>query len=123
MESTIKNLTAKEEVVMNHFWQRGDLFVRELLELYDDPKPHFNTLSTVVRGLEEKGYLSHRAYGSTHQYFAIISQEEFRSQSLKSVIGKYYGNSIFSAVSALVESKELSAEELKELLDLINQEE
>lgn len=123
MESIIKNLTAKEEVVMNHFWQRGDLFIRELLEFYDDPKPHFNTLSTVVRGLEEKGYISHRAYGSTHQYFAIISKEEFRAQSLKSVIGKYYGNSIFSAVSALVESKELGAEELNELLDLVNREE
>ncbi len=123
MERTFKNLTAKEEVVMNHFWQHGDLFVRELLEQYGDPKPHFNTLSTVVRGLEEKGYLSHRAYGSTHQYFAIISKEEFRTQSLKSVIGKYYGNSIFSAVSSLVENKELGAEELKELLDLVNGEE
>ncbi len=107
---------------MTHFWRRGELFVRELLEEYDDPKPHFNTLSTVVRTLEEKGYLAHKSYGATYQYYPIISREEFSALSLKSVIGRYYDNSIFSAVSALVESNELSAEELKELLDLINRE-
>ncbi len=116
----MKKLTVKEEEVMNHFWSRGALFVRELLESYDDPKPHFNTLSTVVRGLEAKGYLSHKAYGMTHQYFAVISKEEFREISLKSVIGKYYNNSIFSAISSLVESREICADELKELLEMVN---
>lgn len=90
---------------------------------YDDPKPHFNTLSTVARGLVEKGYLAHRKFGMTHQYYPVISAEEFRAQSLKSIIGKYYDNSLLSAVSALVESKEVSTEELNELLALINREE
>lgn len=105
---------------MECFWSRGPLFIRELLESYDEPKPHFNTLSTVVRGLEAKGYLSHKVYGTTFQYYAKFSKEEFGDHSLKSVIGKYYGNSIFSAVSSLVESKELRAEELNELLEMIN---
>ena len=61
MERDTMKLTVKEEEIMNLFWERGALFVRELLENYDDPKPHFNTLSTIVRGLEEKGFLTHKA--------------------------------------------------------------
>ena len=55
----MKGLTSKEEEIMNYFWHKGPLFVKELLDFYDEPKPHFNTLSTIVRGLEEKGYVSH----------------------------------------------------------------
>lgn len=117
-EKTLR-LTAKEEEVMLQFWSRGDLFVRELLATYPDPKPHFNTVSTVVRGLEEKGFLSHRAYGGTYQYFAAISLDEFKAQSLKGFIGKYYNNSIISAVSALVDSKAISCDELSELMKLV----
>lgn len=112
-------LTAKEEEVMNFFWASEGLFVRELLKNYDDPKPHFNTLSTIVRTLEDKGFLSHKSFGNTHQYYATISKEQFKEHSLKDVIGKYYDNSIFSAVSALVERKELSVEQLRELIDLV----
>lgn len=108
---------------MNLFWRRGDLFVRELLDDYDDPKPHFNTLSTVVRGLVEKGYLAYRQFGASHQYYPIVSIEQFKAKSLKGIIGKYYQNSILSAVSALVDNNEVSDSELKELLELINREE
>ena len=69
----MKGLTSKEEEIMNYFWHKGPLFVKELLDFYDEPKPHFNTLSTIVRGLEEKGYVSHKAYGKTYQYFAVVS--------------------------------------------------
>lgn len=119
MEQEYIKLTVKEEEIMNLFWGNGDMFVRELLELYSEPKPHFNTLSTIVRGLEEKGMLSHKAFGNSHQYFAAISKDEFKERTLKDVIGKYYNNSIFSAVSALVEKKALSAKELKELINLV----
>ncbi len=117
-EKTLK-LTAKEEEVMMHFWSRGNMFVRELLTLYPDPKPHFNTLSTVVRGLEEKGFIAHKDYGATYQYYAAISLDEFKARSLKGLIGKYYNNSITSAVSALVESKAITSDELSELLELV----
>ena len=60
----MKRLTAKEEEIMGWFWQKGPLFVKELLEYYEEPKPHFNTLSTIVRGLEEKGFLAHKNFGS-----------------------------------------------------------
>lgn len=61
----MKRLTAKEEEIMGWFWQKGSLFVKELLEYYEEPKPHFNTLSTIVRGLEEKGFLAHKNFGNS----------------------------------------------------------
>ena len=64
----MKRLTAKEEEIMGWFWQKGPLFVKELLEYYEEPKPHFNTLSTIVRGLEEKGFLAHKNFGNSYQY-------------------------------------------------------
>lgn len=117
-EKNIK-LTAKEEEIMNLFWTEGAKFVRELLDFYPEPKPHFNTLSTIVRGLEEKGFLSHHAYGTTFQYYPVVSKEEFKKSTLKGVIQKYFNNSVFSAVSALVQEERLSAEELKKLMDQI----
>lgn len=112
----MKGLTAKEEEIMGFFWEKGPLFVKELLAFYSDPKPHFNTLSTIVRGLEEKGYLSHEAFGNTYRYFAIVSNDEFRSRTLKGVISKYFNNSYLSAVSSLVKKEEISVDELKQLI-------
>ncbi len=64
----MKRLTVKEEEIMGWFWQKGPLFVKELLEYYEEPKPHFNTLSTIVRGLEEKGFLADKNFGNSYQY-------------------------------------------------------
>src|SRR5690554_6894141 len=82
----IRELTIKEEEVMQYFWEYGPLFVKQLVEKYPDPKPHFNTLSTYVRSLEEKGYLSHDVFGTTYRYFSIINEEEYRKGNLKSVV-------------------------------------
>ena len=102
----MKRLTAKEEEVMGRFWEKGPLFVRELLSFYDDPKPHFNTLSTVVRGLEEKGFVSHKAYGNTYQYYATVSRDDYRRGTLGGV----------GVVSTLVQEEKISVEELKALI-------
>ena len=115
----MKGLTAKEEEIMGFFWEKGPLFVKELLAFYSDPKPHFNTLSTIVRGLEEKGYLSHEAFGNTYRYFAVVSNDEFRSRTLKGVISKYFNNSYLSAVSSLVKKEEISVDELKQLIQAV----
>lgn len=74
---------------MRCFWTRGPLFVRELVALWPEPKPHFNTLSTMVRGLEAKGYVGHKAYGGTYQYYPLVSEEEFSRKTLKGVVSKY----------------------------------
>lgn len=117
----MKGLTAKEEELMGHFWEKGPLFVKEMVEFYDEPKPHFNTLSTIVRGLEEKGYLSHRSFGNTYQYFPVVSEEEFRKGTLKKVISKYFNNSYLNAVSSLVKEERISVEELKQLIQEVEQ--
>ena len=112
----MKRLTAKEEEVMGWFWEKGPLFVRELLSFYDEPKPHFNTLSTVVRGLEEKGFVGHKAYGNTYQYYALVSRDDYRKGTLRGVISKYFDNSYLGVVSTLVQEEKISVEELKELI-------
>ena len=112
----MKTLTGKEEEVMGFFWEKGPLFVRQIVELYEEPRPHFNTLSTIVRGLEEKGYLSHTAFGNTYRYFPVVSREEFKRRTLKGVISKYFNNSYLDVVSSLVKEEELSLDELKELV-------
>ncbi len=111
-----KALTTKEEEIMGFFWEKGPLFVKEMLAFYADPKPHFNTLSTIVRGLEEKGYVAHRAFGNTYQYYAVVSEDDFHKCTLRQVICKYFNNSYLSAVSSLVKEEKISLEELKQLI-------
>ena len=112
----MKRLSAREEEIMGFFWEKGPLFVKEIVGLYDEPRPHFNTLSTFVRALEEKGYLSHRTFGNTYQYYAVVSRDEFKKKTLKSVISKYFNNSYLGVVSSLVKEEEISLSELKELI-------
>ena len=104
----MKGLTAKEEEIMGFFWKKGPLFVKEMLAFYDEPKPHFNTLSTIVRGLEDKGFLAHKTYGNTYQYYATVSAEDFHKGTLK--------NSYLSAVSSLVSEEDISLDDLKQLI-------
>lgn len=113
----MKELTAKEEEVMRFFWDNGALFVKQLIERYPDPKPHFNTLSTYARILEEKGFLSHEALGASYRYFATISEEEYRNGTLKNVVKKYFDNSYLSVVSSLIKEQDISVEEIRKLLD------
>lgn len=113
----MKELTVREEEIMRYFWDQGALFVRQLVEMYPYPKPHFNTLSTYVRALEEKGLLSHESFGSTYRYFPVISENEYKSRTLKNVVKKYFDNSYLSVVSSLIREKNLSVEEVRRLLD------
>lgn len=115
----MKRLTKKEEIIMEHFWEKGSLFVRELRELYPEPKPQFTTLSTQVRNLESEGFIDHKSYGPTYQYFAKVTREEYKQHSLIGVIDKYFDNSYIKAISALVKEDRVSVDELKELIDMI----
>ena len=115
----MKRLTRKEEIIMEYFWEKGPLFVRELRELYPEPKPQFTTLSTQVRNLEVEGFIDHKSYGPTYQYFAKVTREEYKQHSLIGVIDKYFDNSYIKAISALVKEDRVSVDELKELIDMI----
>lgn len=114
-------LTEKEMTIMKMLWEHGPLFVREMLMHYPDPKPHFNTVSTLVRILEEKGRVAHETFGSTYRYHAVTRQEEMRDRSLKQVITDYFNNSYKSAVSALVEEEKISLDELKEIIKMVEE--
>ena len=109
-------LTPKEEEVLSYFWSKGPLFVRELLDFQDEPKPHYNTLSTIVRSLEEKNYIAYKVFGNTHQYYASVSEDDYRKNSLKQVVTKYYDNSYTRVVSTLIEEESLTVEELQDLI-------
>ncbi len=115
----MKKLTKKEEEIMNLFWENGAMFVRELLEHYDEPKPHFNTLSTMVRSLEANGFVNHKAYGNTYQYYPVVTREEYAGSTFKGLISSYFNNSYLSAVSSLVKEEKITVEELKELIEQI----
>lgn len=119
----MKKLTRREEEIMNLFWNKGAMFVRELVELYEEPRPHFNTLSTMVRTLEANGYLSHKAYGNTYQYYPVVTREEYAGSTFKGLISNYFNNSYLSAVSSLVKEEKITVEELKELIEQIEKDE
>ena len=112
----MQKLTNKEEELMLMFWERGPMFVKDIVPLYDEPKPHFNTISTMVRTLESKGFVEHEAFGNTYRYRPIISQEEFSKGVLGNVVTRYFENSYRQVVSALIEEEKISIEELEELI-------
>lgn len=102
---------------MERFWSHGPMQVRELQTYYDEPQPHVNTLATLVKILEEKGFLTHRALTARcFEYAPTLSRDDYKGGSLANVVNKFFGHSYLSAVSALVKSEKISVEELKELI-------
>ncbi len=112
----MKHLTNREEEIMDIFWEKGSLYVKEIVDELADPKPHYNTISTIVRGLEEKGFVGHEQFGNTYRYMAVISREEFSKNTLKNMVGKYFDKSYSSVVSMFVQEEKISLEEIKELI-------
>lgn len=112
-------LTEKEAYIMTLLWEHGAMSVRAMLDYYPQPKPHFNTVSTTVRILEEKGYVAHYAKGGTYEYYATVAASEFRRQSLSDVVRNYFSDSYKLAVSALVEDEKISVDELRELIAMV----
>lgn len=118
-QETMKRLTTKEKEIMDLYWEHGPLFVKELLEYYDEPKPHFNTVSTTVRILEKKGFLGHKQFGTSFQYFPTVTEKEYGRSSLTTIVKDYFNDSYLSAVSSFVKDEKISVEELKELIERI----
>lgn len=115
----MKHLTNREEEIMEIFWKKGSMFVKGVIKLLADPNLHYNTISTIVRGLEEKDFLDHEQFGNTYRYFPIITREEFSKNSIKNLVSKYFNTSYASVVSMFVEEKEISTKEIKELIEQV----
>lgn len=115
-------LTPREEEVMCMLWENGPQFVRELVARFPDPKPHFNTVSTIIRTLADKGYVDHESVGGSFRYYAKESKDTFRQISFMQLVKNYFNNSYLGAVSNLVEEEKISVDELKELISMIEKE-
>jgi predicted transcriptional regulator len=115
----MQKLTNKEEEIMHILWKLKKAFVKEVMAEITDDQPHYNTLSTIIRNLEDKGYVSHNAYGNTHQYFPIIALEDYRKEFMTTAIENYFNNSYKNMVSFFAEEEKISADELREILEII----
>ncbi len=116
-------LTNKEEEIMHILWKLKKAFVKEILGEITEESLHYNTVSTIVRNLEEKGYVSHQAFGKTHQYFPVLSKEVYKKQFMNTATQKFFDNSYKSMVSFFAKEEKISAEELREILELIEKKE
>src|SRR6056297_3304947 len=114
----MKKLTRKEEEVMKILWRLKKAFVKDIIEKYDDPKPHYNTISSLVRLLQNKGIVGYNQYGNTYQYYPLVTKEEYRRSFMKQVVNDYFDNSYKSAVAFFVKENDLSPEELEELIKM-----
>jgi BlaI family transcriptional regulator, penicillinase repressor len=115
----MQKLTNKEEEIMHILWTLEKAFVKDVLAEIIEEKPHYNTLSTIIRNLEEKGYVSYNAFGKTHQYFPIISKEVYRKRFMNSAIDNYFNSSYKNVVSFFAKEEKISVQELKEIISLI----
>lgn len=113
----IPSLTKAEEQVMQYLWKIGKGFLKEILEAFPEPKPHTNTVSTILKGLKEKDFVDYNVFGRQHEYFPLISQEQYSGKSIKSLVKSYFSGSYRNAVSFLVEKNEMSVEDLEMLLN------
>lgn len=116
----MEKLTAKEEEVMQVLWKLEQAYVKDMIPYFENPPLHYNTVSTIVRNLEEKGFVGHRAYGNTHEYYPIIEKEAYQNKYvLKRVIADYFDNSYKNLVSYFAQNDKISADELREILAMI----
>lgn len=109
-------LTNKEEEIMQIIWRLEKAFVKDVLAEIKTDTPHYNTLSTIIRNLEDKGYLSYTAYGKTHQYFPIVSKEAYKDRFINTAIANYFNNSYKNVVSFFAKEEKISVDELKDII-------
>jgi len=114
----MKLLTRKEEELMNILWNLKKGFVKDIVAEYPNPKPHYNTISSLVRLLQDKGLIGYKSYGTTYEYFPLLSKEKYRESFMNHVIKNYFDNSYKSAAAFFV-SEKLAPEEQEELIKLI----
>src|SRR6478609_1877729 len=113
----LKELTKAEDQVMQILWKLGKGVVKDIMEEMNDPKPAYNTVSTIVRILETKGFVDHKAYGKTHEYFPTISKEKYTKFYLNNLLKGYFNGSFQNLVSFFAKENDMNASDLEKLLD------
>ncbi|MCD6201711.1 MAG: BlaI/MecI/CopY family transcriptional regulator [Bacteroidales bacterium] len=115
-------LTRAEEQIMQVLWELKEAFVKEILEQLDDPRPAYNTVSTIVRILEKKGFVSHHAYGKSHKYYPLVSKEEYTRAHMKNFVKNYFSNSFEQMVSFFAREKDIDLREMEDIMKIMQEE-
>ena len=115
----MQKLAKREEEIMQACWHLGKAFIKEIIAELPDPKPHYNSVATMVRILEEKGFLGHEALGNTFQYYPIVSKEQYQNHAFDDIVKKYFNNSYPRMLAYFAREQKISQEELNEILELI----
>ena len=118
----MKQLTKAEEQIMHVLWDMKKGYVREIIEKLPSPKPAYNTVSTIIRILEKKGFVGYIAYGKAHEYYPLVSKSLYRKNFFKGFVANYFGNSYQALTSFFTNEQNLSIEELEELRNYLDQE-
>ncbi len=114
-------LTRAEEEIMQILWQLERGVVKDIIEKMPDPKPAYNTVSTIIRILESKGFVDHKAYGKTHEYFPLISKDDYSKRFMKGFMKGYFNNSFHKMVSFFSSSEDIDIKELEATMNLMKQ--
>ena len=117
----MKELTQRELTTLEILWEIEKGFVNDVLDMYPEPKPPYTTISSIIRILETKGYVSHKAYGKTHEYFPIVSRIKYKKHVVKDLVKNFFGGSLNNVVSFMAEEDELSEKDINEISELIDQ--
>jgi len=115
----MEKLAKREEQIMRAFWKLKKAFVKEVVAELPEPKPHYNSVATMVRILEEKGFLDHHAFGKTFQYFPIISEDKYKDSLVHSVVDKYFDQSYSKMIAHFAEAEKITEADLKRILQRI----
>lgn len=115
----LKELTKAEEQIMQALWDRDGGFVKEIIDMLPEPKPAYNTVSTIIRILETKGFVNHESFGKSHRYFPKIQKEEYKKLITGKLLQGYFENSASSMLSFFLEEKKLDVKDMDEILKLI----
>lgn len=119
-KTPLPTLTKAEEEVMHIIWRLERCLVRDVIDQLGDPDMPHSTISSVVRILEKKGFVDHKAYGKTYEYFPIVTRDEYAGHGVKSMVEKYFGGSPRQLVSYLVQSRDMDLNELKDLMKTLD---
>lgn len=116
----MEELTSNEEQIMRIFWKLERAIVRDILDQLPEPKPPYTTLASSVKVLEKKGYLGHKSYGKTNEYFTLIAESDYRKKSFNSLVKNFFNGSVENVLTFLVKEKKVTEKELEELQKMID---
>jgi predicted transcriptional regulator len=117
----MKQLTRAEEQIIQILWDLEKAYVRDILDRLPKPKPAYNTVSTIIRILEKKGFVGYKSFGKAHEYYPLISKKEYRKNYFKGFLRNYFGNSYMALTSFFTKEQDLSLQELEEIKKLIDE--